>query len=234
MTSTEPGGQRILLVEPDQEMARSVAYSLERWSFQLIAAGTGREALSALATSEPTLVLLELVLPDMDGLDLCRQLRARADLPILVVSRHVSEAEALASFAAGADGYITKPYRLMELGARIRAALRRSPRPVLPDDSVLTVGDVTLNAGRHEVLVGGKTIEMPLREFELLSLLLSSPGKVWTRETLMRRLWRETPPSGTKSLDVHVRRIRARIESNSPTRSRIVTVRGVGYKYEMP
>lgn len=187
-----------------------------------------------MAALEPSLVLLELKLPDMEGLRLCEQIRVRDSPPIILIACGGSEAETLAGFEAGADGYVTKPYRLRELSARIHAALRRAPPSVPLDLMVLTVGDVTLDPSRHEVRVGGSKVDMPLREFELLNLFMTNPGKVLTREALMRRIWGRTPPSGTKSLDVHVRRIRAKIDGDQPSPSRIVTVRGVGYKYAAP
>lgn len=190
--------------------------------------------MECLGRGDPNLALISFELPDMSGLGLCRHVRAQSSQAVIFVAGLDAEAESLASYGEGADGYIRKPYRLRELDARIKAALRHSPATDQLDGSAITVGDVTLDLERHKVLVRGRVVELPLREFELLSFLLTHPGKVWTREALMRRIWGETPPSGTKSLDVHVRRIRGRIEEFPSRPSRILTVRGVGYRYAAP
>ncbi|MDP9073759.1 MAG: response regulator transcription factor [Actinomycetota bacterium] len=227
-------GLAILVVEPDDATANAISLELARERYRLVIVRSGQQAIDSLTIVEPALVLLELALPDMGGLALCGHIHARDNSVIILVSGSGSEAEALASFEAGADGYLTKPYRWRELTARIAAVLRRRPPSLPRDGSVLVVGDIELDPGRHEVRVGGRLVTFPLREFQLLRALLSSPGKVWTREALMQRIWGEMPPSGTKSVDVHIKRIRARIENDPSHPIRLLTVRGVGYTYASP
>lgn len=221
----------ILVVEPDEAIISTLILELARERYRLVVARSGHEAIDTLAQAEPRLVMLALTLPDMGGLDVCAYIQTQASVPIVLVSGTGLEGEALASFQAGADGYLTKPYRWRELTARVGAALRRSPPVSRRDGGVWIVGDIELDAGRHEVRVGGRLVVFPLREFELLQALLSSAGKTWTREALMQRIWGETPLSGTKSVDVHVKRIRTRIEDDPSRPTRLLTVRGVGYKY---
>ena len=222
----------ILIVEPDKATAVRVTGVLVQEHYQTVSAETGRDAVALLAEVDPNLVLMEWALPDMAGLDLCRYIRAQGTIPVIVASESCSEGDAVASLEAGADGFLTKPYRWRELVARVGAALRRSPRSIRRRDGhVHVVGDITLDADRHEVWVGSREVELPLREFQVLEALLATAGKVWTREALMRRVWGETPASGTKSLAVHVARLRARIEDNPSSPTRILTVRGVGYSY---
>jgi len=230
MKRAHPTIRTVLLVESDEPTIEDVTAVLGK-GVRLIAARTGREAIERLATADAHLVLLTSSLPDMDVLDLCRRVRAFALSPLVFVGGSDSEPHILATYAAGADGYIPKPYRLRELDARIQAALRRAPAAHRYESAAVTVGHVTLSLASHEVRVRGSVVRMPLREFELLSVLLAGPGKTWSRGALMRRVWGETPPSGTKSLDVHVRRIRGRIEDDPTRPTRILTIRGVGYQY---
>lgn len=224
----------ILLVEPDELVAEDLARVLTLEGFRAVSARTGSEAISRMATVAPNIVLVDFDLPDAGGgAELCRQIRADGGPPVIVLSRSDGEASAMASFEAGADDYVHQLSRGQELAARVRAALRRSPRPIHDDSELLVVGDLELDVERHEVRVGGRAVKLPLREFQLLHVLLSSAGKTWSRTSLMRRVWGETPPSGTKSLDVHVKRIRARIEDDPQSPTRILTIRGVGYKYAL-
>jgi len=233
VTWSNPRTRTVLLVEPDARERDCVVGILGQGA-QVIAARTGQEAIDQLSKRDASLVLLMSSLPDMSVLDLCRRVREGATPPMVFIGGFDTETEVLASYAAGADGYITKPISLRELDARIQAALRRAPAAIPYDDAAITVGDITLSPGSHEVWVRGRAVQLPLREFELLSVLMARPGKIWNRGALMRRLWAETPPSGTKSLDVHIGRIRARIEHDPARPTRIVTVRGVGYQYAAP
>lgn len=222
----------VLVVQPDADVAEDLALMLALEGFRPVVVRSGAEALTRMATVDPSVVLVDFDLPDSGGgPGLCRQIRAQSGPPVIVLSRSDGEASVLASFDAGAADYMHQLSRLRELAARIRAALRRSPAPLRRHGEVLVVGDLELDVERHEVRVGGRAVKLPLREFQLLRVLLSSPGKTWTRLALMRRVWGETPPSGTKSLDVHVKRIRARIETDPAAPARILTVRGVGYRY---
>lgn len=233
MRWVKPGNRTILIVEPDGATLAEVTTVLAI-GLRVMAARTAAEAMEHLERIEPHLVLTSYVLPDLPGIDLCRRIRASSARSVIFISGLDADAEALASYAAGADGYIRKPFRLRELDARVTAALRHSRADDRFESTAVSVGDVTLDLERHEVQVRGRAVALPLREFQLLGVLLGQPGKVWSRELLIRRLWGETPLSGTKSLDVHVRRIRGRIEDDPSRPTRILTVRGVGYRYAVP
>ena len=175
------------------------------------------------------------MLPKISGVDVCRDLRARSRVPIIMVTARNSEIDAVVGLEVGADDYVTKPFRLRELIARVRAALRRVPasdddEPDRPE--VLEVGDVRLDAGRHEVFVRGESVALPLKEFELLELLMANAGRVLTRDVLIDRIWGPNYFGDTKTLDVHIKRLRSKLEPDSARPTRIVTVRGVGYRYE--
>lgn len=232
MTRSETTARMVLVVEPDEEVLARLAGVLEQWA-RVVAARSGREAHEHLARANFSLVLLMSPVQDMTALDLCRQILSSTTPPMVFIAGVDAEREVLASYDAGADGYIPKPYRLRELDARVRAVLRRAPSAIAHDGSAVTIGDVTLNPESHEVWVRGRAVKLPLREFQLLSVLMAEPGKIWNRGDLMRRLWAETPPSGTKSLDVHIGRLRARIEDDPTRPTRILTVRGVGYQYAL-
>jgi len=175
------------------------------------------------------------MLPKISGIDVCRELRARSRVPIIMVTARNAEIDAVVGLEVGADDYVTKPLRLRELIARVRAALRRGP--VVDDEGdvtldVVEVGDVRIDAGRHEVYVRGMPVALPLKEFELLELLMANAGRVLTRDVLIDRVWGPNYFGDTKTLDVHVKRLRSKIEIDPANPSRIVTVRGVGYRYE--
>ncbi len=184
----------ILIVDPDESTIADIDAAL-RSDYRTIMARSGDEAISRLATIAPSVALVAYTLPDMLGLEVCRQLRQHAAPTIIFVTGPDSETNALASYADGADGYLTSAHRLRELDARIRAALRRAPVVPAPVTTAIVVGDVSLDLERHELRLRGMTVRMPLREFSLLSVLLASPGKVWTRDALMRRVWGKLPPA---------------------------------------
>src|SRR5687768_17178675 len=176
------------------------------------------------------------MLPRVSGIDVCRELRRRSRVPIIMVTAKGSEIDTVVGLEVGADDYVTKPYRLRELVARIRAVLRRRPvsdEPMLSGDAV-TVGDVTLDPERHEVTIRGEAVSLPLKEFELLGLLLENAGRVLSRETLIDRVWGPDYVGDTKTLDVHIKRLRSKVEVNPSRPVRIVTIRGLGYKFELP
>lgn len=220
----------VLVVEPDDESVALITGALAG-RFRTVPAGSGADALAQVERLQPDLVVISFALPDMDALELCRRVVARPSSPVVLMSGADPESEVLPTYTAGADGYLAQPFRLREVEARINAALRRLPPAANAADGRLVGGDVAVDLERHEVMVRGHLVRLPLREFELLALLIASPGRVWTREALVRRVWGETPASGTKSVDVHVGRIRARIEEDPSTPTRILTVRGVGYRY---
>ena len=228
-------GPLILVVDDEQSYRDALRIALEREGFRVEVAADGAEAIARFDAVRPALVLLDVMLPKISGVDVCRDIRARSRVPIIMVTARNSEIDAVVGLEVGADDYVTKPFRLRELIARVRATLRRVP--VDDDDDpdrpeVLEIGDVRLDAGRHEVFVRGDSVALPLKEFELLELLMANAGRVLTRDVLIDRIWGPNYFGDTKTLDVHIKRLRAKLESDSAHPSRIVTVRGVGYRYE--
>jgi two-component system response regulator RegX3 len=226
----------VLVVEDEDSFVDALTVGLQREGFTVQVARDGAEALELFDLVEPDLVLLDLMLPRISGVDVCRQLRARSTVPIIMVTAKSSEIDTVVGLEVGADDYVSKPYRVRELVARMRAALRRAPREEARPPSVdaLQVGDVSLDPDRHEVVVRGQEITLPLKEFELLELLLANAGRVLPRETLIDRIWGADYVGDTKTLDVHVKRLRAKVEDDPSNPRRIVTIRGLGYKYEVP
>ena len=225
----------VLLVEDEHSFVEALTVGLKREGFRVQVARDGAEALDLFDAVRPDLVLLDVMLPKVSGIDVCRELRRRSQVPIIMVTAKTAEIDAVVGLEVGADDYVTKPFRLRELIARVRAALRRVP--VDDDDDpdrpeVLEIGDIRLDAGRHEVFVRGASVALPLKEFELLELLMANAGRVLTRDVLIDRIWGPNYFGDTKTLDVHIKRLRAKLESDSTRPTRIVTVRGVGYRYE--
>ena len=227
---------RILVVDDEESFVDALSVSLKAEGFTVAVARTGPEALTVFDEAQPDLVLLDLMLPGISGLDVCREIRSRSQVPILMVTARDSEVDAVVGLELGADDYITKPYGLRELIARIRAALRRAGASASIEEmltrTVLEVGDVTLDPERHEVEIRGELVHLPLKEFELLEALLSHSGRVVTRESLIDLVWGLDYVGDTKTLDVHIKRLRARVEHDPSSPTRIATVRGVGYRYE--
>ncbi len=229
----------VLVVEDEDSFVEALTVGLRREGFEVSVARDGAEALEVFDAIRPDLVLLDLMLPRVSGVDVCRQIRSRSSVPIIMVTAKASEIDTVVGLEVGADDYVTKPYRLRELVARMRAVLRRRSAP---DDSsrddvseaVLSVGDVAVDQERHEVVVRGSHVRLPLKEFELLALLLANAGRVLTRDTLIDRVWGADYVGDTKTLDVHIKRLRGRVEEDPAHPTRIVTIRGVGYKYEVP
>jgi two-component system response regulator RegX3 len=225
----------ILVVDDEQSYRDALAVALQREGFLVETAADGPEALARFDVARPSLVLLDVMLPKISGIDVCRELRSRSRVPIIMVTAKTGEIDAVVGLEVGADDYVTKPFRLRELIARVRAALRRSPTDddtADDGDVVLEIDEVRLDAGRHEVFVRGLPVALPLKEFELLELLMTNAGRVLTRDTLIDRVWGPNYFGDTKTLDVHIKRLRSKIESNPAQPGRIVTVRGVGYRYE--
>jgi two-component system, OmpR family, response regulator RegX3 len=227
----------VLVVEDEDSFVDALTVGLKREGFRVHIARDGIEAIELFDAVKPDLVLLDVMLPRMSGIDVCRDIRSRSKVPIIMVTAKGSEIDTVVGLEVGADDYVTKPYRLRELVARIRAVLRRTPldahAPLLSGDA-LVVGDVELDPERHEVVIRGEDVQLPLKEFELLGLLLENAGRVLTRETLIDRVWGADYVGDTKTLDVHVKRLRAKVESDPSNPTRIVTIRGLGYKYELP
>src|ERR1700694_5287967 len=224
----------ILIVEDEESFVEALVVGLKREGFLVKVARDGAEALTAFDAVRPDLVLLDVMLPKMSGVDVCRAIRARSVVPIIMVTAKGSEIDTVVGLEVGADDYVTKPYRLRELTARMRAVLRRAPREeeALASGDALEVGDVALDPERHEVYVRGSAVALPLKEFELLELLLANAGRVLTRETLIDRVWGPNYFGDTKTLDVHIKRLRSKVEENPSAPRRITTIRGLGYKYE--
>jgi len=224
----------ILVVDDEQSYRDALAVALQREGFLVETAADGPEAIERFDASRPALVLLDVMLPKISGIDVCRELRSRSRVPIIMVTARNGEIDAVVGLEVGADDYVTKPFRLRELIARVRAALRRIPvaeQDIDPAD-VIEVGDVRLDTGRHEVVVRGGPVAFPLKEFELLEILLTNAGRVLTRDVLIDRIWGPNYFGDTKTLDVHVKRLRSKVEIDPANPKRIVTVRGVGYRYE--
>ena len=226
----------VLVVEDEDSFVEALSIGLRREGFRVQIARDGAQALDLFDAVNPDLVLLDVMLPRVSGIDVCRQLRKRSQVPIIMVTAKGAEIDTVVGLEVGADDYVTKPYRLRELVARMRAVLRRSPRDRQQDASgeALEVGDVALDPERHEVVIRGTTVQLPLKEFELLELLLDNAGRVLTRETLIDRVWGSDYVGDTKTLDVHIKRLRSKVEDEPANPTRIVTIRGLGYKFEVP
>ena len=283
---------RVLVVEDEESFVDALTVNLEREGFSVTAARDGVEALERFAADRPDLVLLDVMLPRLSGIDVCRAIRANSTVPIIMVTAKSTELDTVVGLEVGADDYVAKPYRVHELVSRMRAVLRRAPTArgnsnltssstgappaVVPPRSedadstasesaeqattlrhpapaalereggwvlsnasrrpgeILQVGDVLLDLGRHECIVRGVEIKLPLKEFELLELLLSNPGRVVTRDTLIDRVWGMDYVGDTKTLDVHIKRLRSRIEHDPSKPVLITTIRGLGYRLESP
>jgi len=230
----------ILVVEDEESFVEALTVGLKREGFRVIVGRDGAEALSLFSAVRPDLVLLDVMLPKISGIDVCREIRKQSKVPIIMVTAKGSEIDTVVGLEVGADDYVTKPYRLRELVARMRAVLRRRSsddaapvQPVLLDE-VVEVGDVRVDHERHEVFIREVETRLPLKEFELLALLLENAGRVLTRETLIDRVWGADYVGDTKTLDVHIKRLRSKVEPDPATPARIVTIRGLGYKYEAP
>jgi two-component system response regulator RegX3 len=227
----------VLLVEDEDSFVEALSVGLKREGFRVQVARDGAQALDVFDAVQPDLVLLDVMLPVISGIDVCRELRRRSQVPIIMVTAKGAEIDTVVGLEVGADDYVTKPYRMRELVARMRAVLRRrGGEPAIPDagGEALEVGDVRLDPERHEVLIRNELVSLPLKEFELLELLLANAGRVLPRDTLIDRVWGTDYVGDTKTLDVHIKRLRSKVEDDPSRPSRIVTIRGLGYKYETP
>jgi two-component system response regulator RegX3 len=224
----------VLVIEDEESFIEALVVGLKREGFLVTVARNGVEGLDLFDRVRPDLILLDLWLPQKSGIDVCRDIRARSRVPIIMVTAKSSEIDTVVGLEVGADDYVTKPYRLRELVARMRAVLRRSPASEedREGEEVLDVDGLRLDPERHEVHLRGAVVAMPLKEFELLELLMSNAGRVLTRETLIDRIWGPHYVGDTKTLDVHVKRLRAKVEDDPSHPARITTIRGLGYKFE--
>jgi two-component system response regulator RegX3 len=226
-------GPVVLIVEDEESYIEALEVGLKREGFVTKVARDGADALLLFDVVQPDIVLLDLMLPGMSGVDVCRQIRLKSRTPVIMVTAKDSELDTVVGLEVGADDYVTKPYRMRELVARMRAVLRRAPVGPGPlDDESVEIGDVRLDAGRHEVTVRAEVVALPRKEFELLQTLMLHAGRVLTREQLLDEVWGVDYVGDTKTLDVHVKRIRSKIETEPSHPTRLTTVRGVGYRYE--
>jgi two-component system, OmpR family, response regulator RegX3 len=224
---------RILVVEDEESFSDALGYMLRREGFEVAMAATGPDGIEEFDRAGADLVLLDLMLPGLSGLEVCRQLRQRSEVPVIMLTAKDAEVDKVVGLEIGADDYVTKPFSARELVARIRAVLRR--RGTEPEDlvsSVLESGPVRMDVDRHVVSVNSDTVPMPLKEFELLEFLLRNAGRVLTRGQLIDRIWGSDYVGDTKTLDVHVKRLRAKIEPSPSAPRHLLTVRGLGYKFE--
>ena len=223
---------RVLVVEDEESFSDALSYMLRREGYEVAIAATGPDALATFDRSGADLVLLDLMLPGLSGTEVCRGLRQRSNVPIIIVTARDSEVDKVVGLELGADDYVTKPFSSRELVARIRAVLRRGGELEDLITNALEAGPVRMDVDRHTVAVDGVAVSLPLKEFDLLELLLRNAGRVLTRGQLIDRVWGADYVGDTKTLDVHVKRLRSKIEPDPANPKYLVTVRGLGYKFE--
>ncbi len=225
---------KILVVEDEESFSEALAYLLGREGFEVTVADSGSKAIEEFDRVGADLVLLDLMLPGLSGTEVCKQIRQRSDVPIIMLTAKDSEVDKVVGLELGADDYVTKPYSSRELVARIRAVLRRNTDlgDTDPADGILTVGPVRLDTERHVIAINGSTVQFPLKEFELLEFLMRNCDRVLTRTQIIDRVWGSDYVGDTKTLDVHIKRLRAKIEVDPANPIYIQTVRGLGYKME--
>ena len=225
---------RVLIVEDEESFAEPLEFLLRKEGFETAVATTGHGALVEFDRNGADIVLLDLMLPGMSGTDVCRALRTRSAVPVIMVTARDSEIDKVVGLELGADDYVTKPYSARELIARVRAVLRRGSEPVEADGGarILAAGPVRMDVERHVVSVHGAEVALPLKEFDLLEYLLRNVGRVLTRGQLIDRVWGADYVGDTKTLDVHVKRLRSKVEADPSVPRHLVTVRGLGYKFE--
>jgi two-component system response regulator RegX3 len=222
----------VLIVEDEDSFIDALVVGLKREGFLVHAARDGLTALEMVDTVRPDLILLDVMLPKMSGLDVCREIRAKSRVPIIMVTAKGGEIDTVVGLEVGADDYVTKPFRLRELVARMRAVLRRMPQEEPVAETAFAVGALRLDSARHEVTLHGEALSLPLKEFELLELLMGNVGRVLTRDVIIDRVWGPYYVGDTKTLDVHIKRLRAKVEDDPSKPTRITTIRGLGYKLE--
>ncbi|MEW1964605.1 response regulator transcription factor [Micrococcus sp. NPDC078436] len=223
---------RILIVEDEESFSDPLSYLLSKEGFEVTVAADGNEALAEFERSGADLILLDLMLPGMSGTEVCRQVRQRSNVPVIMLTAKDSEIDKVVGLEIGADDYVTKPYSSRELVARVRAVMRRQGEPEELVASAVAAGPVRMDIERHVVAVDGQQVSLPLKEFELLEMLLRNAGRVLTRGQLIDRVWGSDYVGDTKTLDVHVKRLRSKIEPDPSSPRHLVTVRGLGYKFE--
>lgn len=223
---------RVLVVEDEQNLREPLVYLLQKEGYDVIEAEDGIAAVENFRTLGADLILLDLMLPGLSGNEVCRTIRAESQVPIIMVTAKDTEIDKVVGLEIGADDYVTKPYSTRELLARMKAVLRRNSEPQLAESGVLSAGPVVMDIERHLVTVNGQKTQMPLKEFELLELLMENVNRVLTRGQIIDRVWGSDYFGDTKTLDVHVKRIRSKIEDDPARPRHLMTVRGLGYKFE--
>jgi two-component system response regulator RegX3 len=223
---------RILVVEDEESFSDPLSYLLRREGYEVSVADDGPAALDEFERNGADLVLLDLMLPGLPGTEVCRRLRSKSNVPVIMLTAKDGEIDKVVGLELGADDYVTKPYSSRELVARVRAVLRRGSEPDQSSGATVEAGPVRMDIERHVVTVDGQPVAMPLKEFELLELLLRNAGRVLTRMQLIDRVWGSDYVGDTKTLDVHVKRLRGKIEPDPASPRHLVTVRGLGYKFE--
>ena len=223
---------KILVVEDEKSLSEPLAYLLRREGYEVSVVDNGLSAIDAVDQSPPDLMLLDLMLPGLAGTEVCREVRNRSSLPIIMLTAKDSEVDIVVGLELGADDYVTKPYSSRELLARIKAVLRRRSSDPDTADGVLEYHDIVLDSDRHQLQVRGEPVSLPLKEFELLELLMVNAGRVLTRGQIIDRVWGSDYFGDTKTLDVHIKRLRSKIEVHPSEPTIIVTVRGLGYRFE--
>ena len=223
---------RLLVIEDESSFSEALQYMLTREGFEVAVSATGPGGLEAFERNGADLVLLDVMLPGLPGTEVCRALRSRSDVPIIMLTARDGEVDKVVGLELGADDYVTKPFSGRELVARIRAVLRRRTETPELVPAAVEAGPVRIDVDRHLVTVRGEPVALPLKEFELLELLVRNAGRVLTRGQLIDRVWGSDYVGDTKTLDVHVKRLRAKIEENPSVPRHIVTIRGLGYKYD--
>jgi len=223
---------KILVVEDEKSLSEPLAYLLRREGYEVSVVDNGLSAVEAVNHSPPDLMLLDLMLPGLAGTEVCREVRNRSSLPIIMLTAKDSEVDIVVGLELGADDYVTKPYSSRELLARIKAVLRRRSTDPDPADGILDYHGIVLDSDRHQLQVRGEPVSLPLKEFELLELLMVNAGRVLTRGQIIDRVWGSDYFGDTKTLDVHIKRLRSKIEVHPSEPTIIVTVRGLGYRFE--
>ncbi len=224
---------RVLVVEDEPNLREPLVYLLEKEGYEVSEAEDGNKAISEFRSSNIDLILLDLMLPGISGNEVCRIIRAESQVPIIMITAKDTEIDKVVGLEIGADDYVTKPYSTRELLARMKAVLRRGAEPnAALDTGILKAGPVVMDLDRHTVTVNGEQIQMPLKEFELLELLIENVNRVLTRGQIIDRVWGSNYFGDTKTLDVHVKRVRSKIEEDPSRPKHLLTVRGLGYKFE--
>jgi DNA-binding response OmpR family regulator len=223
--------EKILLVEDDRMLSNTLNYNLQKEGYEVLRAFDGEEALNIALAHPPNLLILDIMLPKLSGLEVCRILRKKMNVPILILTAKVEETDKVVGLEMGADDYMTKPFSLRELLARVHALFRRTEMAAEKEDTVITEGKLKLDLGRHQAFMDGLPLDLPLKEFELLALLVKNKGQALSREQLLEKIWGYEYEGDTRTVDVHIRRLRTKVEQDPSCPMHIFTVRGIGYRF---